>query len=270
MTSPFFKCRMVSASLLTIAFFMVIFPDVCKSEIICEGQYGGHLQGIATNGTSIFWSFTVELVKTDMKGKIIGNVTVPKHHGDLVYHDDKVYVAVNLGLFNQEPGKADSWVYVYDADTLSLLSKHEVQEAVHGAGGITIHDGRFFVVGGLPDGYNENYVFEYDRNFKFVRRHVIKSGHTRLGIQTACFALGSFWFGCYGYPDNDALLKVDAAFEQVEGLDTHTSVGIDFLSGNRFLQGFTGKDSDTDNYWGKARIIRFDDSICGRFVKEDR
>ncbi|MBN1294334.1 MAG: hypothetical protein JXB48_21035 [Candidatus Latescibacteria bacterium] len=269
MVTTLFKNKKLIPAYCIALLLSVLFPLTGHAEIICDGHYGGHLQGIATDGKSIYWSFTVELVKTDMNGKIIKNVNGPSHHGDIVYHTGKVYVAVNLGLFNQEPGKADSWVYVYDADNLTLLTKHDVQEVVHGAGGITYYNEHFYVVGGLPDSYKENYVYKYDKDFRFIERHVVKSGHTQLGIQTACFALGSFWFGCYGYPENSALLKVDAALKQVEWLDTHTSVGIDFLDADRFLQGFTGKDNDTGKYWGKARIIRFDNSRRGRFIGMD-
>ena len=258
------------AAFLILVLIGISYPCASSADIQCDGQYGGHLQGIATDGkTAIFWSFTVELVKTDINGGRIKSITVPTHHGDLVYHDGKVYVAVNLGLFNQEPGKADSWVYIYNADDLSLIAKHEVQEVVHGAGGMTYRDGRFFVVGGLPDSYDENYVYEYGMDFVFIGRHVVQSGHTRLGIQTACYGLNSFWFGCYGYPDNCALLKTDITFKRVERLDTHTSVGIDYMGGDRFLQGFTGSDPETKKYWGRARFIRFDSSRRGRFVRAE-
>jgi len=266
---------MMTAVLKNRCLMMVVFvlfcfaiPTVSPAEDIqCAGQYGGHLQGIATDGkTAIFWPFTVDLVKTDMNGKVLTSITVPSHHGDLVYHAGRVYVAVNLGQFNQEPGKADSWVYVYDADDLTLLSKHEVQEVVHGAGGMTYRNGHFFVVGGLPDSYDENYVYEYDGDLSFVRRHVIASGHTRLGIQTVCYAGGYFWYGCYGYPENNALLRTDASFGDVQYFDTHTSVGIDVLADGTYIQGFTGKDEETGKWWGKVRRIRFDETKRGRFV----
>jgi hypothetical protein len=35
---------------------------------------------------------------------------------------------------------------------------------------------------------NENYVYEYDTDFRFVKNHTLASGHTYLGIQTATFA----------------------------------------------------------------------------------
>jgi len=231
-------------------------------EIVCEGQYGGHLQGIAVDGKgAIFWSFTVDLVKTDSEGKVLARAGVPSHHGDLTWRDGKVYVAVNLGQFNQEAGKADSWVYVYDDADLSLLSKHEVQEVVHGAGGMAYHDGRFIVVGGLPEGYDVNYAYEYDLSFRFIRRHVIESGYTRLGIQTACYGGGYWWFGCYGHPENCALFRTDGEFAPAGYYDTPASVGFDMLPDGRFIQGFTGRDETTGKWWGKAAPITLDEVV---------
>ncbi len=71
------------------------------------------------------------------------------HHGDLCFRDGKLYVAVNLGKFNDPDGNADSWVYVYDAESLKELARHETQEVLYGAGGIGYRDGHFFVVGGF-------------------------------------------------------------------------------------------------------------------------
>ena len=90
----------------------------------CEGAYTDHLQGICTNdGDAIYWSFTDVLVKTDLDGKIVARKDVASHHGDLCFHDGRVYVAVNLGKFNQPAGQADSWIYVYDAETLDELER---------------------------------------------------------------------------------------------------------------------------------------------------
>jgi hypothetical protein len=169
------------------------------------------LQGICVDEKAIYWSFTTTLVKTDLDGKLLKKVPVVNHHGDLCHHDGKLYVAVNLGKFNDPKGNADSWVYVYDAETLKEVARHEVQEVFHGAGGIGFRAGHFFVVGGLPDGVEENYVYEYDGDFRFVKKHIIKSGHTHLGIQTATFAHDRWWFGCYGDPK--ILLVTDADFQ---------------------------------------------------------
>lgn len=200
----------------------------------CAGTYRHHLQGVCTDGKeAIFWSFTTQLVKTDLSGAVSKQIEVGNHHGDACYADGKVYVAVNFGSFNRPAGKADSWVYVYAADDLALLAKHPTPEAVHGAGGMESHDGKFFVVSGLPPGFNENYVYEYDGNFQFVKKHVLASDYTLMGIQTVAFADGQWWFGCYGKPA--ILLKADAALEKVERFEFDCSLGIVPLGDDQFL-----------------------------------
>ena len=203
-------------------------------NVKCEGDYQHHLQGVCTNERdAIYWSFTTTLGKTDRQGRVQKKVAVASHHGDLCFLAGKLYVAVNLGNFNDPKGNADSWVYVYDSDTLELVSKHETQEVFHGAGGIGVMDGRFYVVGGLPDGVEENYVYEYDSEFKFIRKHVIKSGWTRLGIQSATFHDGAWWFGCYGSPK--ILLKTDAKFRMLGRHDLDCSLGIVGIAKDRLL-----------------------------------
>jgi hypothetical protein len=87
-----------------------------------------------------------------------------------------------------------------------------------------VRDGRFFVVGGLPPGIGENYVYEYDGSFKFQKRHVLGGGGTLMGIQTAAFALDRFWFGCYGNPR--ILLVADASLAQARRFEFDASLGI--------------------------------------------
>jgi hypothetical protein len=202
-------------------------------DVPCEGSYPHHLQGICTDGESIYWSFTTQLVKTDRNGQALKSIPVASHHGDLCFHEGRVYVAVNLGKFNQPAGQADSWIYIYNADDLSLASKHRVPEAVHGAGGVGVRDGRFFVVGGLPEGVDENYVYEYDRQLQFVRRHVLRSGYTLMGIQTATFAHGRWWFGCYGTPKT--LLIANPQFRMLGRHEFDCSLGIEALPEGRLL-----------------------------------
>ena len=197
-----------------------------KDAEYCEGDYRHHLQGICTNGKdAIYWSFTTTMVKTDLDGRALETIEVANHHGDLCFYDGKVYVAVNLGRFNDPEGNADSWVYVYDAASLKLLSKHATPEVFHGAGGIGYREGRFYIVGGLPEGVEENYVYEYDTHFKFRLRHVIASGWTRLGIQTATWHEGSWWFGCYGSPK--ILLKTDLDFKMLGRYEFDGSLGLE-------------------------------------------
>jgi hypothetical protein len=163
---------------------------------------------------------------------------------------------VNLGKFNDPKGNADSRVYVYDADTLALIAKHETQEVFHGAGGIGIMGGRFFVVGGLPDGVEENYVYEYDANFKFARKHVIKSGWTRLGIQSATFHDGEWWFGCYGTPK--ITLKTDSDFKMLGRYEFDCSLGIVGIAKDRLLFAKGPKTPD-GRCLGSLHIARPDD-----------
>ena len=229
-------------------------------NVQCDGTYRHHLQGICTNDRdAIYWSFTTTLVKTDTTGKVLKQLPVGNHHGDLCHVDGKLYVAVNFGRFNDPKGNADSWVYVYDAGDLSLLAKHETQEAFHGAGGIGFRDGHFFVVGGLPDTVDENYVYEHDAEFKFVKRHVIKSGHTHLGIQTAAFANGQWWFGCYGDPK--VLLVTDENFKMKGRYEFDCSLGIVGLPDGRLLSA-GGRCEKDKGCRGNARLLTQDELLC--------
>lgn len=63
--------------------------------VSCTGADPHHLQGVCTDERdSIFWCFTTKLVKTDRRGKIVKQVEVANHHGDLCFHEGRVYVAL--------------------------------------------------------------------------------------------------------------------------------------------------------------------------------
>ena len=166
-------------------------------KIVCEGDYGGHLQGVATDGESIYWSFTVAVVKTDLAGKILASRKAPSHQGDMCYKDGVVYVAVNLGKFNTET-RGVSQVTAYDAKTLEPLKTIPLPEMPHGAGGMTWKGDKFYIIGGLPLRHEKNYVYEYTSDFKFVKRHDLDTGFTWMGIQTAAHEDDTFYFGIYG------------------------------------------------------------------------
>jgi len=203
-------------------------------EVQCEGDYQHHLQGVCTDDeAAIYWSFTTQLVKTDRQGRVLKQIPVAYHHGDLCFLDGKIFVAVNLGRFNDPKGNADSWVYVYDAKTLDFVTKHATEEAFYGAGGIGVMKGRFYVVGGLPVGVEENYVYEYDAEFKFVKKHTIDSKWTNVGIQTATFHDDAWWFGCYGSPK--ILLKTDTDFNLLGRFEFDCSLGIVGVAKDRLL-----------------------------------
>ena len=214
----------------------------CAATPACEridsdGAWPMHLQGVCTDGESIWWAHTVELVRTDMKGKLLNHTgRVKSHHGDLCVVSGVVYVAVNHGKFNTE-NLADSWVYAYKGDDLSFIKRWKVPELCHGAGGMTYKDGHFFVVGGLPPTHNENYVYEYTPDFTFVKRHVLHSDWTNLGIQTAEYYGGRFFFGCYGGSNEvtgvsvPSLTLVSRDLSSVEKVAESTSIGMLHIGG---------------------------------------
>lgn len=256
--TPDMKTRLTF--ILTVFVLMADFhcrADVSRfSNVVCEGGYKHHLQGVCTNeNDAVYWSFTTELVKTDRQGRVQRKVPVVSHHGDLCFHDGKLFVAVNLGSFNDPKGNADSWVYIYDAESLNFLSKHETQEVFHGAGGIGVRDDRFYVVGGLPDGVEENYVYEYDKTFQFVKRHVVSSGWTRLGIQAVTFHDDAWWFGCYGSPA--ILLKMDANFRMLGRFELDCSLGIVGVAKDRLLMA-KGPRTNAGRWQGALHLARPD------------
>ncbi len=223
-----------------------------------------HLQGICTNHRDrIYWSFTDALITSDRKGNVLTKTAGPNHLGDICYKNGKLYVAVNLGLFNDAQKRADSWVYVYNAADLTLIARHKTPEAVYGAGGVAEHQDRFIVVGGLPESFEENYIYEYDRDFRFIQKHTLHSGYTRMGIQTVTFSDNHWWFGCYGAPE--VLLKADQNFQTVKRYEFNCSLGIVPIAEGSFLvakgacvkgEGCTGELVIADTDETKGLLIR--------------
>jgi hypothetical protein len=190
------------------------------------GPFPDHLQGIAIDPAGdVYWSFTERLVKTDSQGRKIAEVAARSHLGDLAWRDGKLYVAVNHGKFNDANAAHDSWIAVHDATTLVEIERHALPEVRYGAGGVCFAGDRIVVVGGLPrehvdalDAANE--VHEYDLAFRHVRTVRLGGGWTRLGIQTAEFAFGRFFFGCYGTPRCTLVASPDLQHvERFDGAD---------------------------------------------------
>lgn len=203
------------------------FPER-RVPIVCRTRLRDHLQGVATDGTNIFWASGNELVKTDATGRPLSERKVGYHHGSPCVVDGVVYVAVNEGTFNQLDA-AKNFVRAYRASDLAPVGSWPIPEPRGGAGGVTAANGRFYVVGGLHPSETANRVAEYDADFNLVKVHEL-AGYTRLGFQTACFAKGRFWFGAYadwapgGQPDATHVWTAD--FGKCRRVETHTAEGV--------------------------------------------
>ena len=206
-------------------------------KIVCAGDYGGHLQGVATDGENIYWSFTVAVVKTDLSGNILASRKAPSHQGDMCYKDGVVYVAVNRGRFNTET-RGVSQVTAYDAKTLEPVKTTPLPEMPHGAGGMTWKGDRFYIIGGLPLKHEKNYVYEYTPDFKFVKRHDLDTGFTWMGIQTAAHEDDTFYFGVYGSKgDPSGVLACPEDLSSYKRYTCGGSVGILKLDGAYYVGG---------------------------------
>ncbi len=207
-----------------------------RETVFCEGRYKQHLQGFCVDKDgNIYWSWTDRLVKTDAQGKILASVAAPSHQGDLCVANGKVYVAVNLGRFNEAKPLADSWVFEFDMRDLREIRRIPVPELVYGAGGMAYRNGKFYIVGGLPVGFPDNTVYEYDSQFKFQKKHALNSGFSLMGIQTIAFVNNSWWFGCYGKPEET--LQCDENFKLIGRYPMSTSIGIDSAKPGYLLTG---------------------------------
>lgn len=168
-------------------------------KIVCSGVYAGHLQGVDTDGRSIYWAFTECVVRTGTDGKVLAKHTVKGHAGDPCWYDGRLYVPVAQGSFNRKLKKGEvSKNYIYEfTPELKLVKIHHVPQVGYGAGCIAAHKGRFFISGGRPKGKKGNTVYEYSVKFKFLRRHELKFDSV-VGIQTIKRLAGRWYFGCYG------------------------------------------------------------------------
>lgn len=222
--------------------------------VFCEGKYKAHLQGICVDEKgNIFWSWTDQLVKTDAKGKILAQVMAPNHEGDLCLANGQLYVAVNLGKFNQPDNQADSWVIQYDPQDLKEIRRIPTPELVYGAGGIAYHNGKFMVVGGLPVGHTDNTIYEYDAQFRFKKAHLIQSGYTQMGIQTIAFVNNFWWLGCYG--KTPETLQYNANWTLKARYKMDTSLGIDTAKKGYLLVGSNVK-LGVRGYTGFVQILK--------------
>lgn len=217
---------------------LVLSVAMSDGEIVCDGAYRNHLQGVARDASGdLYWSFTTTLVKTDPYGRLVQEIEVENHHGDISVVGDRLYCALNKGAFNDPDGKADNWIVVYETADLKEIGRKATPFVTYGAGGISSDGESLLVVGGLPNGFEQNYLYEFDYYLQFQRKYVMESGWTKLGIQTATFAEGRWWFGCYGDPPQ--LLSANVELNDLVRSEFDCSFGLVPLGDGKF---FTARD----------------------------
>ena len=242
-------------------------------EIQCEGTYKRHLQGIDSDGKVIYWSFTDCLLKTDMEGKILLKVEAPSHCGDPCLLNGKLYVPVNRGKFNQPKGASKDFIYVYDAETLTLQKSVPVPQYDHGVGAIAAYQGHIWVTGGLPEGAPGNIILEFTEELEYVKRYN-SPGFTQKGIQTLKHLFGHWWFGVYDKPANVLCDETFQVIARPTGMSV--SVGMAELPDGTFLVAkSTGTPIDKDNpkkriWTGSVRFATFDAETKTISLRKDK
>lgn len=233
-------------------------PSFAAEEIRCEGEYPAHLQGFASDGEHIFWSFTSVLVQTDLTGKILRKMDVPSHHGDCCVADGKLYVSTHLRWPRAD---AESWIYVYECSDLAFVTRFRIEKYdLRGVDGISFHDGFFYVgIGKDPkDTTPFNLLLKLTPKFEIVETYEVP-GETTYGFQSSCWADGSFWFGTYGR-NGTRTLQCGPDLKVIANQPINVSVGVFGLpqSANgevRLMAAQHHKNEETGKCWASARPV---------------
>ena len=129
-------------------------------------------QGVATDGEFIYVQNSQQLFKYLLNGKLIKKgPRLELHHGGIVYVKGRVYAAVS-GC--DQNGSDEHFIHIYDANSLELISVHDVGKHFSVcAGGITHRDGHFFVAESFFDDDHSDRIVEFDAAFGHIKTHEI-------------------------------------------------------------------------------------------------
>lgn len=208
-------------------------------EILCEGSYPGHIQGLDIDESHIYWSFTTTLVKTDRQGRVRKAVSVPYHHGGVTVFDGNVFAAFM-------PGRK---VKVYNAENLDFLREHDVPEVRGFPGGMDYHDGHFYVAEGTRSSIFPE-VYKYDSDFRYVKTYTIPL-HVHIGIQTIGRFNGTWWLGIYDRAHPTVVLD-DEFHVLATRHDLPTAYGVKDWAEDSMVTGVSL--SQDQRYLGKALV----------------
>ena len=197
---------------------------LCAETVRCAADARWHVQGVDCDGTSIYWSFTTVLYKTDLAGNLLARAEVAMHHGDCAVREGRLYVSVGL----QTEGKTESFLYVYSAADLAFLERIPLPDALpEGPDGIAFYDGFFYIAPGKPkdDPAHVNRILKYTPDFKLAETFEIPMD-TYFGVQAMTFAHGAFWLGIYGRETKAGTIQTDPNFNIIAEHKLDTSVGV--------------------------------------------
>ena len=196
---------------------------------------GGHLQGLVTDKKHLYWSFTRKLVKTDLRGKVVAALDVAYHHGDLAYHDGRIYVSFfTLG------DKAQNKVLVYDTKDLSLVEQHDVKGGKGYNGGLEHYDNHFYLGEDFQGASGRPLeIRQFDMDFKFIKAYTLVDKKRQAGSENIARFANSWWVSSYD-PDIP-MLRLDDNFRVVETFSSGFPFGFFHWNANTVLVGQPGK-----------------------------
>jgi hypothetical protein len=225
-------------------------------EIKLEGDYKGHLQDVvlAAERGAIYWAHTCNFLKTDLTGKVLKNIEVPGHHAGTALVEGKLYVAV-CPMQSKTGGKTTPEcrvnVYVYDANTLDFVTKHELEQNDR-SGSIALLPSGEWLVGCLRGkGITESQVrtHRYAKDFTYLGPVVWDLGRKiKLGIETIHVYNGAAYLGI----NPNLLVKLDAELKEAEHFRSGGQMGW-FICGDAMWTGKSKKNKGSGK-WESALI----------------
>lgn len=185
--------------MLAVQLAAALVASAAPSGIVCEGEYPYHMQGVATDGTNLYWTFTTVLVRTDLDGKVLSRYEITRsggHMGDLCCRDGRVFVSMNHAY--RDGCRVGDEVWEFDGRTLELARRHPTPQMIWCNNGLEWYGGYFWLVANVPHHSRYNYVFQFTPDFRFKCCRPIDSGWTNIGVQTVCLHGDKMLFGYYG------------------------------------------------------------------------
>ena len=205
------------------------------NEIIIDGIYDKHLQGIAYDhiSKSFFASFTQSIIRIDLYGNVVNQVYLEGHHGDLAIINDLVYITYarefNIGI------DAQSKIKILSKE-LEVIDVKNINEVIYGAGCITYRKPYIYVSGGLKDVEDYNLIYSYDEDLNFVEKIVLPK-YTKYGLQSMAYQKANrrFLLSAKFGKNQSEFFSVDSTFKILNNFKDYKDWGVEFVNNQLFL-----------------------------------